>query len=206
MRNKIDPAVATSVAEVVRAIEGSSSAELVVEVRSRSGSYAHADARLAALVSFLTLLFVLFSPWTFEPPWVAAYLVIAYLAGMVVSRSSDIVRRLMTTRSDRQGRVRTIAAATFFERGVANTQRETGLLVYVSILERRIELLADRGVLDAVPVLAWNQLAENTRTLKATAADLPDVLRALQPLLARHLPARLGDRDELPNEARFVNE
>jgi putative membrane protein len=206
VRKKIDPAVAASVAEAVRSIEASSSAEVVVEVRAHSGSYAHADARFAALVSFATLLFVLFSVWTFDPAWVPLCVLAAYGAGLVASSFSNAIRRLMTTRHDRERKVRTMAAAAFVERGVANTQRETGLLIYLSLLERRIELIADRGVLDAVSVLEWNQVVETARTRKATTATLLEVMRALQPLLVRHLPVREGDRDELSNELRFMNE
>jgi putative membrane protein len=110
----------------------------------------------------------------------------------------------MTTRSDRDARVRTTAAATFVERGVTNTSRETGLLIFLSVLERRMELIADRGILDAVPVLEWNQLLERTRHRAADTETLLEVLRQLEPLLTRYVPVRPGDRDELSNEVRFV--
>lgn len=205
MAKKIDPADAASVTEAVRGIEASSSAEVVVEVQSQSGSYAHADARSGALVAFAALLFILFSPWTFDPGWVPGIVLSAYAMGMLASRLSDAVRRFLTSRRDRAERVRTQAAATFVERGVANTEGETGLLVYLSLLERRIELIADRGLLDAVPVLEWNQLLETTRTRDATIETVIEVIRALQPLLARYQPARAGDRDELSNEVRFAD-
>lgn len=205
MAKKIDPADAASVTEAVRGIEASSSAEVVVEVRSMSGSYTHADARSGALVAFASLLFILFSPWTFDPLWVPGIVLSAYAMGMLASRLSDAVRRLLTSRRDRDERVRTHAAAMFVERGVANTQGETGLLIYLSLLERRIELIADRGVLDAVPVLEWNQLLETVRMRNATTATLVEVIRALQPLLARYSPPRAGDRDELSNEVRFAD-
>lgn len=205
-RKTIDPALAASVTDAVRSIEASSSAELVVEVRERSGSYAHADARFGALIAFAALLLVLFSPWTFEPLWVPVVVLVAYDVGLVLARISRAIRRAMTTRRDRDTRVRTSAAASFVERGVGNTRRETGLLVYLSVLERRIELIADRGVLDAVPVLAWNQLAETTRRRNATTDDLLEVVRALAPLLVRYLPARPGDRNELSDEVRIARQ
>ncbi|HEY8133674.1 MAG TPA: hypothetical protein VII12_17480, partial [Thermoanaerobaculia bacterium] len=130
----------------------------------------------------------------------------AYAIGLLLSRSSNAIRRAMTTRRDRETRVRTGAAASFFERGVANTSHETGLLVFLSLLERRIELIADRGVLDAVPVLAWNQIVESARARKATTATLLELLRALEPLVQRHMPVRARDRDELSNEVRFARE
>ncbi|HEY8133799.1 MAG TPA: hypothetical protein VII12_18105, partial [Thermoanaerobaculia bacterium] len=91
---------------------------MVIEIRARAGSYAHADARFAALVAFVVLLFVLFSPWTFEPLWVPVAVISAYAIGLLLSRSSNAIRRAMTTRRDRETRVRTGAAASFFERGV----------------------------------------------------------------------------------------
>src|SRR5450759_391173 len=155
MAKHIDPGIVTSVAEAVGAVEAKSCAELVVEVRARSGSYAHADARFAAVVAFATLLFVLLSPWSVAPILVAPDVLMAYGIGLLVARSSPAIRRLMSTRHDRERKVHTYAAAAFVERGVANTQRETGVLVYMSMVERRIDMIADRGVLDAVPVLAW---------------------------------------------------
>ena len=204
-RRKLDPAVAASVTERIRSVESSSSAEVVVEVRARSGSYSHADARLAAMVAFIALLIVLFSPWTFEPIWVPPVVLAAYITGVMLSRVSATIGRAMTTRRDRDARVRTTAAAAFVERGVGNTSRETGLFIFLSLLERRMELIADRGVLDAVPVLAWNQVLEKTRHRKADTEVLLDVLREIEPLLTRYLPVQADDKDELSNEVHFVS-
>ena len=201
---KLDPEIAASLADRIRAIEAASSAEVVVEIRARSGSYDHADARFAALAAFVTLLIVLFSPWDIDPIWVPPYVLGGYIMGVLIARLSDFVRRSMATRRDRETRVRTGAAATFVERGVTNTSRETGLLIFLSVLERRMELIADRGILDAVPVLEWNQLLEKTRQRAADTDTLLDVLRDLEPLLTRYLPVRAGDRDELSNEVRFA--
>lgn len=203
---KFDPAIAASIADAVRAVEKTSSAELVVEVRARSGSYAHAEGRFAAVVAFLVLLFVLFSPWTFEPEWVPVGVLFAYVASVVIARNSDFIRRSMTTQRDRDSRLRMGASAAFVERGVANTRRETGLLVYFSILEQRIELIADRGILNAVPNLEWNQIVGAAREREATLEHLAAVVSGLQAILARYLPAAADDVDELPNEVRFVKE
>lgn len=205
-KKTFDPAVAASISDAVGAVEKSSSAELVVEVRPRSGSYAHAEGRFGAVVAFTALVFVLFSPWIFPPPWVPVAVLFPYISGVALARSSNFIRRVMTTRRDRDARVRAAAAASFVERGVGNTHHEIGLLVYLSQLEQRIELIADRGVLNAVPNLEWNQVVASARARKATTAELIEVVRMLQPLLARYLPVRPGDIDELSNEVRFVSE
>jgi putative membrane protein len=197
---------ANAILAAVRDVEACSCAEIVVEVRRRSGSYAHADARFASIAAFLALLVLLFSPWPFPPGWVAVDVLAAWVIGLFASRKSDPIRHLVTTARERAEQVRTTAAAVFHERGVDNTAARTGVLVYVSLLEGRLELLADRGVLQAVPSLEWNQLADSARSRRADADSALAVIRAMQPLLGRCLPVSAGDRDELANDPRFVTE
>lgn len=203
MPKEIPKEAAAALTEAVRELEACSCAEVVVEVRSRSGSYAHADARFAALLAFLALIVLLFSPWPFAPPWVAIDVAIAYLLGFLIARRSDSVRSLMTSSRERAAQVRTVASSVFFERGVANTENESGVVIYHGMLERRIEILADRGVLLAVPALEWNTLIAEARTRNADLHALVDIVRALRPLLEQHFPLRDGDRDELANAPRF---
>ena len=206
MRALLQPDLAAELAAVVRDIEKRSCAEVVLEIRSRSGSYAHAEARFAALAAFAGLLILLFSPWPFAPWWVAIDVAVVFAVAQFVAGRSDSVRRLFTRRSERDAQVRTMAAAVFHERGVANTSGETGVLAYLSVLERRLEVLADRGVLMAVPALPWNQLMESARSCPGTPAALLDFVRGLDPLLSEYLPAREGDVDELANEPRLLDE
>lgn len=206
MRPVIPHEITAALTDAVCEIEARSCAEVVVEVRSRSGSYAHAEARFAALVAFVALLFLLFSPWPFAAYWVAIDVAIVYAAGLFAARRSDGVRRLMTRESERRAQVRTMAAAVFHDRGVANTSGETGMLVYLSLLEKRLEILADRGVLLAVPALPWNQLVERAQDCPGTPQSLLDFIRPLAPLLGEYLPAREGDVDELANAPRFSHE
>lgn len=206
MAKKIDPAVAAALTDAVRELELCSYAEVVLEVRSRSGSYAHADARFASLIAFVALLVLLFSPWPFQPAWVAFDVAATWVLGLFASRKSDTVRHLMTTKRERVAQARLVAAAVFHERGVANTSSESGVLVYLSLLEKHVELLADRGVLEAVPPLEWNRVVETARERHASVGTLLDVVRELTPLLGRCLPVREGDVDELDNAPRFVTD
>ena len=202
----LDPRTTAELTEAIHALERRSCAEVVIEIRARSGSYAHADARFAAALAFVALLVLLFSPWTFAPLFVLLDVAIVYAIGLFVSRRTDSIRRWMTMSKEREAAVHTVAASLFFDRGIANTTGETGVLVYLSLLERRIELIADRGVLVAVPSLAWNQVIAMARQKRATIATLIEILKALEPLLECHLPWREGDVDELQNAPRFVIE
>ena len=203
---QLDGATIKAIEDAVASLERCSCAEVVVEVRGRSGSYAHADARFASLVAFVALLLLLFSPWPFRAGWVALDVALVWLVGIFAARRSDSVRRLMTSERERATQVRTVAASVFHDRGVANTGGETGVLLYLSMMEARLELLADRGVLQGVPSLEWNRIAAEARGRHATTTTLLDVLRDLAALLQVHLPVRDGDVDELCNVPRFVSE
>ncbi len=201
---RLDPAVEKAITDAIRELERCSCAEVVVEIRARSGSYAHADARFASLVAFVALEFLLFSPWAFAPHWVAIDVAIVWFAMLLLR--SDRARKWMTSRREREAQVRAAAAAAFHDRGVANTSGETGVLIYLSAMERRLELLADRGVLESVPSMEWNRIVAEARAKHATPERLAHVVDSLKPLLERHLPVREGDVDELCDVPRFTLE
>jgi len=202
--SRLDAKTTAALTDAVRELEGCSCAEVVIEIRARSGSYAQADARFAALLAFVALFVLLFSRWAFAPVWVVIDTVLAYAIGMLIARRSDSVRRLMTTERERAAQVRTVASSVFFERGVANTERESGVVIYHGLLERRIEILADRGVLLAVPALEWNGVIAAAHAARSdNAMTLVEILRSLKPLLGCYLPRLEGDRDELADAPRF---
>lgn len=204
MASPLDPATTAALTDAIRELERCSCAEVVVEIRARSGSYAHADARCASLVAFLALLVLLFSPWHFSAMWVAVDVAIAWMAGSFLARKSDAVRRLFATRNEQLAAARTFAAAAFHDRGVANTREETGVLIYLSLLERHVEVLADRGILAAVPALEWNRVVSQHQD--ATPESVVELVRELTPLLGGCLPVREGDVDELCDVPRFTEE
>lgn len=200
MRKQFDGDAGRRIGEVVRAIESRSSCELVVEVRARSGSYAHADARFAALLTFLSLVVLVYMPFTVPPVAVLLDSVAAYLVGTAIARRSDTLRRLFTTRRERLEAVRTRASALFHERRISETAGETGVLFFASLLERRIEVLADRGVLRNVNPNEWNAaLAELHVERTLDAEHVIAALRRLGALLERDLPASDANADELSN-------
>jgi len=205
LHGRFDSVARETLTNCVGEIEKSTDAELVLIVRARSTVYRHADYLFAALLAFLGLLFLLFSPFDFHHYWVAIDVVLLFVIGAYVSMRSNAIRRLLTTKHFRETAVRTGAAAMFYEAGIANTSAEMGLLIYLSLLERRLELIADRGVLKSVPALEWNQILFELH--EAGKNPAPDTLRAglekLGALLAQHLPATGENPNELPDAPRF---
>ncbi len=204
-RIKFDQAAGEALAQAVRDIEKDTDAEIVIVVRGRSGTYRQADYLCGAIVAFVGLIFVLFSPFEFHTYWVPIDVALLFLAGAFVCSRTDAVRRTLTTRNFRAKAARTGAAAMFYEAGIANTSAENGLLIYLSLLERRLEVIADRGILKAVPALKWNNSVFELKGIgrKPEPENLIKAVRDLGLLLTEHLPATGENPNELPDGPRI---
>jgi len=202
---RFDDAASQALTNCVREIEKTTDVELVLIVRALSGVYRHADYLFGAIISFVGLLFLLFSPFEFHHYWVAIDVALLFVIGVYISSRSNFIRRRLTTTRFRESAARTQAAAMFYEAGIANTNAEMGLLVYVSLFERRLELIADRGVLTAVPALEWNEMMFELHEIgrKPDPETLQAGLAKLGALLAQHLPATGENPNELPDAPRF---
>lgn len=205
MSTKFDQAAGEALAQTVRDIESQTDAELVIVVRGRSGTYRHADYLCGAIVGLLGLVFVLFSPFVFHLYWVPVDVALLFAGGAFVCSRTNSLRRVLTGKSFRARAARTGAAAMFYEAGIANTSAENGLLIYLSLLERRLEVIADRGILKAVPALKWNNAVfELKRVGREPDPDkLIKAMRSLGDLLATHLPATGENPNELPDGPRI---
>jgi putative membrane protein len=205
MKREFDKTAREELVETIRSIEGACSAELVVAVRTRSGSYQRADLLVGAVLSFAALLFTLYSPYPFAVIFVAIDAVLFYVLGVFISSRTNTLRRLFTTKKMRAAAVRTQAAAMFYEAGIANTEAETGVLVYLSLLERRLELIADRGILRAVDPAEWNHvMAELHQVGREPDPDaFLAALKRLGTVMAQCLPPGEENPNELPDQPYF---
>lgn len=192
-----------ALAEAVRAVESCSSAELVVAVRPRSGSWLHADLVWGVLAGLVALAVLLYSRWEFELVWFLVDPILAgALAGLAASRS-DVLRRVFTRPATRRRRVETEARSTFFERRIHGTVGRTGILLYVSVLEREAAFVVDVGVEALAATDAWKKAAGEIQEAVRQGADGAAVaarLQALATLLSPALERSADDVDELANE------
>ena len=198
MNRKFDKDVSEAIASAVREIEKDTDAELVIVIRGRSGSYRHADYLCGALLAFVGLLFFLFSPYVIHERWVPIEVILLFALGAFVCSRWPFLRRLLTSKKFRTNAARQGAAATFYEAGIANTRAENGLLIYASLLEQQIEIIADRGILKAMPPLPWNKSIHELKNL-ATNCE-PEMLIASLKNLGKVLSANMPATGENPNE------
>ena len=187
----------------VRAVEAVSSAELVVAVRPRSGSYLHAEFAVGIAAGLAALAVLLYSRWTFGLVWFLVDPVLAgVLAGFAIYRSPGL-HRALTRRSALRRRVEMAARSTFLERRVHGTSGRTGILLYISLLEREAALVVDLGVEALAATEVWRAAAGEVEAAvrrgdsgTEVAAKVRDLATVLGPALERSS----ADVDELPNE------
>ncbi|HEX4495568.1 MAG TPA: hypothetical protein VIE43_07880 [Thermoanaerobaculia bacterium] len=120
------------------------------------------------------------------------------------------VRRWMAGEPRLDARARRRAAVAFLDQEVFRTRNRTGILLFVSLFERRVVLLADSGIHQKVEEGAWEaitrRLAQGLRAARPAPA-LIEAIRACGELLEKHDLARAGDdADELSNELRLERE
>lgn len=96
------------------------------------------------------------------------------------------------------------ALQVFGELGVWDTADDNGVLIYLSMADRVVEIVADRGIASHVTQAEWDavcrDMEDHFRRRQFGEGAIAGV-RGVGRLLAQHFPNRGGDRDELPNQA-----
>lgn len=194
-----DPARA-AFSRAITAIESTSAAEVVIAVRGRSHHYRHANVAIAAAVAFAGLAAMLFVDHRFS---LTSILVDPFVVGLAAGLLVELLpglKRILTPPARRREHVRQAARATFVERGVHLTTGRTGVLVYISWLEQHVCLVADLSLAAALPADAQAAAeAALTAAMSRGGAAVAAVLEALAPELAKTLPRRADDTNELPD-------
>ena len=194
-----DARFSDAVERLVGEIEAATDAEVVVVAAARSGSYRDVAWLAAGIASFLVLLFLVYSPWSFGPRWIPLDLLLVGVAVHWIALHAPAVPRLLTTRSRRRAQAEAAARVAFVEEAVHGTRRGTGLLVYLSLLEGEVCLVRDLPLDGRIPPAAWSGLDLAPRTLDAFL----DLLRAVGRVLQAHAPALQGDNpDAIANAPR----
>lgn len=98
---------------------------------------------------------------------------------------------------------RSRAVELFGQLRVWDTERNNGVLVYLLLADRRVEIIADRGIHDKVGAAAWEVICGEMQRAFAAGRFEQGVslgIAAIGDLLATHFPRVEGDINELTNE------
>jgi putative membrane protein len=199
------------ITQAVQQAERGTNGEIVPMIVPASALYREAGYRTGLILAWLTLAILLtvemyWLPWGWHAGnagWLLLAVVAAYGIGQWLG-TIPIVIRLVTSRERMAHKVKLRAEQAFYRHGLHKTKGRTGILILVSLLERRVQVLADQGIHDRVPPGTWDGLVsgiiEGIHTGNQTDAICHAIARC-GALLAEVAPAGSGDNpDELPNK------
>lgn len=182
--------------------ESHTSGEIVPLLVTQSDDYREAAAQASAIIAAalaLTLALIIHdtSIWFFLP---AAF--VLYFPTLAAVRRLALLKLAFTPAERVQEIVRLRALRAFYEKGLHRTRDENGILIFISLLERKVWILGDRGINAVIPPERWISLAsalssgirqgQLTEALIGVIAEMGDVLR-------QHFPSRHDDVNELPD-------
>ncbi len=188
------------------------SGEIVVVAAHESDDYIHVPIHIAAACA-LAVPFVLpflsrFFPWSaVSLAWVfAAQLIVFIVAALVLSlpflRYYTTPGRLMRKYAHRN------AATQFLAVNTHGTGGRTGVLIFVSLLERYVEVIGDTAIAKKVSKADWQKIVDQMlpllRERKTTDALILGVERCGK-MLAQHFPAGSENPNELPDHFIVLN-
>lgn len=208
------------VSAAVSAAEAKSAGEIVTIVAARSDAYHDVGLHYAVGAMLLVPIGLglapqglidwavgLFLGWNAEPSraQVALWLFVKLAAAFLIVRYALAylpLRLALTPRRTKARRVHRRAVEVFRTSCERKTTGRTGVLIYLSLAERRAEIVADQAITDKVSAEVW--VAALSALIDAVKAGRPgDGLAAcvaqVGDILAPILPPVPDDRNELPD-------
>ena len=192
--------------EAVAEAESKTSGEIVPMIVRRSSTVGHVPV---IVLCVLVILFLLFDGPTHQARWLGAhwawYLADVFVVLAISSFLSrwSFVQRILTSRDDQELQVNLRAEVEFYESDTAKTRGATGVLLFVSLMERRAVVLADKAIAEKLPTETWStvcSLLVDGIKQKHIGLAFRDAILHCGKMLAPLFPIRPDDVDELKNQ------
>ena len=193
----------TRIREATKSVESRTIGEIAVMVVDSSDRYIEAEVIGGVLAGSLlslivSILFFHASLWVYIP---LSFLF--FFPAWILFKKIPAARMMFIGLKKREETVRERAVRAFYEKGLYKTRKNTGVLFFLSLLERKVWVLADRGIYEKIDQETLNRFAKNVSQgiRDGRACDsLCQAIKEAGELLARHFPITPDDTDELSDE------
>ncbi len=183
--------------------EKRTSGEIVVMVVPSSYHYPLASMIGSTLLAVLfgiavALLFGNESMWFFLEVFALSFIVLHE-----VIKRTPLLKRLFVTASDMKEEVEEAAITSFYQKDINQTVDHTGILIYISLFEHNVRVVADKGINAKVDRELWQEIVGviiRGIKSKGQAAAIGAAVDRCAEILAAHFPLKPDDRNELGNE------
>lgn len=188
------------ISAAISATESNTSGEIVAVVTEASSSYNYVPFMWAALAALIV-------PWplihfTWMPvQWIFLIQLLVFLVLIVVLWPRS-VRTALVPKAVRKAHARRRATEQFLVQNLHTTAGRTGVLIFVSVAERRAEIIADHGIHARVPEGTWQKIVDSLTREIGLGRPADGFVQAIERVghhLAEHFPPGSNDPNELPN-------
>lgn len=216
MPDVFTPEELEQIREAVSRAEERTAGEIVPVIVAASDRYhvavwkGAAIAALAAL-AFALLFFRFYDGWGWgwlHTGWGTAFLTLSLgIAGALIGAFVPAAKRQLAGQSEITRAVHRRAVKAFLDEEVFATRDRTGILIFISMLERRIEVLGDAGINEKVAPEEWADVVEHIslgikrgRIADGIIAAIEDCGKLLE---RRGVEIKADDTNELPDTIRL---
>ena len=220
---KFSEADLTKIREAAAAAEKKTSGEIASAVINESSDYAYYELLFSVLAGAFFFILLLFFhggivSWLDGVFWGGAgwqaagfYGLVSLLVGGLVYLAANIpgFDRVIVPGTVIDKKVHRRALVHFMESGVYDTRDRTGILIFISLKERRVELIADAGINAKVQPGEWDGIVEGLiLSLKEdrAAEGVVEAVTACGRILSASFPIKPDDTNELPDGLVFLED
>ena len=217
---KLSAADHAKVSAAIAAAEGSSDGEIIAIASDQSDAYHDVGLHYAVLVLFLVLAFFAAWPsqleywWTWLMGWSAepslrqlltlllGFALAKFLAVLFVMKWTPL-RMALTPGATKTRRVRRRAIMLFKTGAERRTVGRTGILIYLSMAERRAEIIGDEAITSVTTPETWGEAMTALLTeVKAgrTGDGIVAAVGMIGAVLSEHFPKSGDDTNEIPDK------
>lgn len=187
----------------IKMVEEQTNGEVVPIVFKKSDNYPGSHLRSAILFGMLFPIALYLVPIDFGRPEFYVYTQILGLAFGYLIAFRPSIKRLFCTFGEMKEEVYQRSVQAFMENGLHLTKENNGVLVAISLMERKIEILADKGINEKVAKGTWKDITKViAKDLKRGSLNdaLVDAIQEVGKHLKEHFPKTECDTDELSNQ------
>ncbi len=209
MKRELSSAERQKVTEAITRAEKSTRGEIVAVAARQSDDYRHVPLHVATALALAVPLVVQiynhYFPWTAIgiSPLFVIQLCVFILAALLLSLPA--LRYHITPRSLMRKYAAHNAAQQFLALNTSSTQGRTGVLIFVSILERYVEIIGDTGITSKVDKHTWQKIVDDMVPLLAKHQISDAMVLGVERCgaeLSQHFPPGKSNPNELPD--RFI--
>lgn len=223
MKKYFSKADLEEISKIVTDVEKRTSGEIATSFIKQSDSYALYELLSALIVGivFFNILLLFYKPiekmiqlttWDYQPFYTVAFYGFAsfIIVGLLyLLFNLPFFDKLIVPKKIMAKKVADRALLHFIQSGVTETKDRTGILIFISYLEQRVELVADKGISDKIPQERWNKVVETIIEgikLKDMKGGLIRAIKECGFILEEHFPVKYDDINELDNDMTFLED